>query len=298
MNISYETYRIFYYVAREGSISAAANHLLISQPAVTWQIKQLEEQLGLTLFIRTKKGVTLTDEGKIFYEYIKKGVESFINGENALTNMKNLDYGIIRIGASATVSKHVLMPKLELFHEQYPNIEIKIVNNLTENLIKELRNGNLDMLVLNLPTPAAKDLNIIEILEVQDIFIGNQKYYNMLKSPTNLEDLKQFPLIFQSPPSNTRAFLDNYLKNSQINLIPQMEVVSYNLIMDLVSSGFGIGYATKEFIKDELKNKKLYEIKVTPPIPKRHIGIVTLNRTIPNYSAKKLISLMTDQSNN
>ncbi len=292
MNINYETYRVFYYVASNGSISKAANILLISQPAVTWQIKSLEEQLGLTLFIRTKKGVTLTDEGKIFYEYVKKGIEAFTNGENALTNLKNLDDGLIRIGASTTVSKHVLMPYLAKFHEDYPNIEIKIVNTLTEDLVKYLRNGNLDMLLVNLPMNEAKDLKILKVLEVQDIFVGNKKYYDLTKGKIELNNLNNYPLLFQKSPSNTRAFLNDYLKANEVKLIPKTEIVSYNLIMDFVKSGFGIGYATREFIKGELQNKELYEIKVVPHIPKRAIGIVTLEKTIPNYSVKKLIDLM------
>lgn len=297
MNINYECYRIFYHVATSGSISKAAEELLISQPAVTWQIKSLEEQLGITLFIRTKKGVILTDEGKILFDYVKTGVESFSNGENALTNLKNLDYGIIRIGASATVSKHVLMPYLTKFHEEYPNIEIKIVNTLTENLLRELRNGNLDILLLNLPMKEAKDLKITKVLDVQDIFVGNKKYYEITNGSLKLEDLNKYPLLFQKNPSNTREYLDNYLKANNEHLFPQMEIVSYNLIMDFVSAGFGIGYATKEFIKEELESKKLYEINITPKIPKRYIGIVTLNKTIPNYSVKKLIDLMLNYNN-
>lgn len=293
MNINYECYRIFYYVTINGSISKAAEELNISQPAVTWQIKSLEEQLDLTLFIRTKKGVTLTEEGKVLFDYIKKGIESFKNGENALTNLKNLDYGTIRIGASTTVSEHVLMPYLAKFHEKYPNIEIKIVNTLTETLIKDLRNGNLDILFLNLPMKENKDLDIMKILDVQDIFIGNKKYYDLTKGSIKLHDLANFPLIFQKSPSNTREYLDNYLKNNNEKFKPYMEVVSYNLIMELVASGFGIGYATKEFIKDKLNNKSLYEIKVSPNIPKRFIGIVTLNNTIPNFAVNKLITLIT-----
>lgn len=295
MNINYETYRIFYHVASQKSISKAAEVLLISQPAVTWQIKSLEEQLGLTLFIRTKKGVTLTDEGKVLFEYVKKGIEAFTNGENALTNLKNLNSGVIRIGASTTVSKHVLMPYLALFHERYPNIEIQIVNTLTEDLLKELRNGNLDMLLLNLPNAEAKDLKILKVKEVQDIFVGNKKYYDLTKGSVDLKDLNQYPLLFQKSPSNTRTFLNQYLKENKIFLTPKTEIVSYNLIMDFVKSGFGIGYATKEFIKDELDNHELYEIKVTPCIPKRAIGIVTLEKTIPNYSVKKLIDLMMEK---
>lgn len=187
MNINYESYKIFYNVAINKNISKTAKQLLISQPAVTWHIKNLEDQLGFTLFVRTKKGVTLTDQGQVLFEYVKKGIDAFTNGENALTNMKNLDFGKIRIGASTTVSQHILMPHLEIFHEKYPNIDIKIVNSLTENLLTELRNGNLDMLILNLPMNESKDLIIDKITDVQDIFVGNKKYYELTKGNVKLE---------------------------------------------------------------------------------------------------------------
>lgn len=293
MNISLDLYRIFYVVAKNGSISAAADVLFISQPAITYQIKKLEEQLEVSLFTRTKRGVILTDEGKVLYDYVKKGIESIANGENALSNLKNLDSGVIRIGASTTVCRHVVMPYLEKFHELYPKIEIQIVNNLTSNLLKDLRNGNLDILFLNMPMNKSKDLKVTFLKEVQDIFVGNKKYYELIKGKLNLKDLDSYPLIFQKLPSNTRTYLNNYLKKNHIDLKPQLEVVSYNLIMDLVKSGFGIGYATKEFIQAELENKALYEIKVIPKIPKRFIGIVTIEKKTPNYSIKKLIEMMT-----
>lgn len=292
MNINYEAYKIFYHVAVNGSISKAAQKLLISQPAVTWHLQNLESNLGITLFIRTKKGVKLTEEGEMFFKYIKRGIENFTNGENMLTNLKNLDYGSIRIGASTTVSEHVLMPYLEKFHEKYPNIDIQIVNTLTSDLLTELRNGNLDMLLLNLPMNENKDLKIQKIMDVQDIFVGNKKYYDLCNGSLNLEELNNHPLLFQKSPSNTRQYLDNYLKNNNVILHPKTEIVSYNLIMEFVKSGFGIGYATKEFIKEELKNKNLYEIKINPKVPKRYIGIVTLNQSVPNYSVKKLIKIM------
>lgn len=292
MNINLDLYRIFYVVATNGSISLSSNSLYISQPAITFQIKNLEEQLGVTLFIRTKKGVSLTEEGKILYEYVKTGIESINNGENTLTNLKNLESGVIRIGASTTVSRHVLIPYLEVFHEKYPNIDIQIVNNLTSTLVKELRNGNLDLLILNLPMDENKDIKILPITDVQDIFVGNKRYYDLTKGKVNLIDLDSYPLIFQKLPSNTRAYLNKYLKDNNTKLKPKLEVVSYNLIMDLVKAGFGIGYATKDFIKEELNNKTLYEISVTPNVPKRFIGIAIINKKIPNYSVKKLIDLM------
>lgn len=293
MNINLDLYRIFYEVAKIGSISAATNVLFISQPAITFQIKKLEDKLGIDLFTRTKHGVVLTDEGKILFEYVEKGIENIVNGENAISNLKNLDSGVIRIGASTTVCKHIVMPYLEKFHELYPKIDIKIINDLTTNLLKELKNGNLDILFLNMPMNENKDLKIIPLVYVQDIFVGNKKYYELTNGKVSLKNLDSFPLIFQKLPSNTRTYLNNYLKDNNVELKPQLEVVSYNLIMDLVKSGFGIGYATKEFIKSELENNILYEIEVTPKVPKRFIGIVTMNKKTPNHSVKKLIEMMT-----
>lgn len=292
MGINLELYKIFYIVAKNESISAAANILYISQPAITMQIKKLEEQLGISLFTRTKHGVILTDEGKILFDYVKSGIESITNGENVLSNLKNLDSGIIRIGASTTVCRHVVMPYLEKFHENYPNIEIQIVNNLTSTLIKDLRNGNLDILFLNMPSNENKDLKVLPIVDVNDIFVGNKKYYDLTNGKILLKDLINYPLIFQKLPSNTRKYLNNYLQDNNVFLKPQLEVVSYNLIMDLVKAGFGIGYATKEFIKTELENKSLYEIKVTPEVPKRYIGLVYINKKTPNFSTKKLIEMI------
>lgn len=292
MNIGLDLYRVFYIVAQNGNISTAANILFISQPAVTFQIKRLEEQLGISLFTRTKHGVILTDEGKILYEYVKKAIENITNGENTLSNLKNMDSGTIRIGASTTVCRHVVMPYLEKFHEKYPKVDIQIVNNLTENLLKDLRNGNLDVLFLNMPMGENKDLRVISVMDVQDIFVGNKNYFEKTKGQLNLQELINYPLIFQKSPSNTREFLNKYLKNNKVNLNPKLEVVSYNLIMDLVKSGFGIGYATKEFIKKELEDSSLYEIKITPKIPKRFIGVIMLQNKTPNYSVNKLIEMI------
>lgn len=292
MDISLDLYRIFYIVAKEGSISASANILFISQPAITFQIKKLEEQLGVSLFTRTKHGMLLTDEGKVLFDYVKNAIENINNGENALSNLKNLDSGSIRIGISTTICRYILMPYLEKFHTLYPNIDIKINNNTSNNLIRELRNGNLDILMLFSPTTKSKDLKITPIVQVQDIFVGNKKYYDLTKRKITLNTLKSFPLIFPNSSSNSRTYLNKYLKDNNIDLKPKLEVVSYNLIVDLIKSGFGIGYVTREFISHELKNKTLYEIKITPSIPKRTIVIATMNKKEPNYSVKKLIEMI------
>lgn len=296
MNINLDLYKVFYIVAKNGSISAAANILFISQPAITFQIKKLEEQLGVSLFIRTKHGVILTEEGKVLFNYVKKGIENIINGENAISNLKNLESGTIRIGVSTTICRYVLMPSLEKFHEKYPKIDIQINNNLSDNLLKELRNGNLDILIMFKPSNENNDLILTPITDVQDIFVGNKKYYDLTKGILNTKNLKSYPLILPSSSSNSRIHLNKYLKENNYNINPKLEVVSYNLIIDLIKAGFGIGYATKEFILDELNNKSLYEIKLDNTISKRTIVIATINKKEPNYSSKKLIEIITKKS--
>ena len=233
----------------------------------------------------------LTEEGKILYEYVKKAIDNINNGENALSNLKNLEAGTIRIGISTTICRYVLMPYLEKFHKMYPSIDIQINNNVSDNLVKELRNGNLDILVLFESSTDNKDLVTIPIKKTQDIFASNKEYYELCKN--NIEELKNLPLIFPKLNSNSRIHLDNYLTSNNINLKPKLEVLSYNLIVELIKSGFGIGYVTKEFLNKELDKNELYEIKISPSIPKRTIVIATMNKKEPNYAVKKLIEILT-----
>ena len=292
MNINYELYKMFYMVVKKESISKAAEAMYISQPAISQAMSNLEEKLGGKLFIRTKKGIVLTEEGKILFRFIEDGVKAFSNGENAFLNYMNLDSGSIRIGASTTVTKNVVMPYIESFHKKYPKVDIKITNHLTSQLITALRNGDLDLLVLNLPMKECKDLKIIPLCKVQDIFVGNEEYFKNTNGKLAVSELQNYPLVTQQEPSNTRSFLNQYLISNHVPTHIENEIVSYGLVMDFVKAGFGIGYATKEFILEELENKKLFEIEVTPKVPQRDIGIVVLDKSVPNYSANKLIEIM------
>jgi len=150
MNVDFELYRIFYTVANNGNITKAAEELMISQPAISKTIKNLEEQLGGKLFVRTKRGVILTEEGKELYKYISKAMEYIKCAENRFTELINLDVGSIRIGISTTLTKEFLLPYLEVFHEKYPKIDIQIITNMSNELIFKLKNGLLDIVFMNI----------------------------------------------------------------------------------------------------------------------------------------------------
>ncbi len=293
MNIDFELYRIFYVVANHCNITKASEELSISQPAISKSIKNLEEQLGGQLFIRTKRGVVLTEEGKEFYNYIKQAIEYINNAENKFTDLINLETGCIKIGISTTLTKEFLLPYLERFHSLYPKIDIQIITYLTSDLMPKLRNGLIDIVILNLNKKNyGNDIDIIKCKKINDCFVVNNKYKDLINKEMSLNDLNNYPLILQARGSNTREFLDNIASENGVVLKPNIELASYSLVIEFSKIGFGIGYATKEYIKKELKNKELFELKIKEKIPSRYIGIALSKNHVPNFSTKKLIEII------
>ena len=286
MNVNFELYKVFYSVANNGSISKASEELLISQPAVTQNIQSLEGQLGVTLFIRTKKGTVLTEEGKELYRYIKEGINYFANGENKINNLKKLEEGTIRIGASTVITENFLMSYITQFHKFYPNIEIKLINNLTDNLLKQLRNGTIDIVIGGEFINDQKDLKFNFLKEISDIFVSNKK----LELPIN--KLLKENIIIQFNPSITRSNFDKFIKQNNLTFNPYIEVVSHRLVTEFVKNGMGIGVVTKEYIEKELNNNELYEVKTNISLSKRNIGYIVLDNYVPSFAVKKLIDIL------
>ncbi len=294
MNINFELYRIFYVVANYSNITKASEELNISQPAISKSIKNLEEQLGGPLFVRTKKGVVLTEEGKEFYTYIKSAIEYINNAENKFTDLINLETGLIKIGINTTLTKEFLLPYLEEFHKLYPKINIEIQTNITSKLIEKLKNGLLDIVFLNVyQNDYNNDIEIIKCKKLKNCFIVGEKYKHLTNKILTLSELNGYPLILQAKGSNTRTFIDNFAKEHQVVLKPEIELASQSLIPEFTKIGFGIGFTTKSYIEDSLKNKELFELNIKEIIPEKYIGIALSKNHIPSFSTKKLIEIIT-----
>lgn len=290
MNVNFELYRIFFVVAKHGNITKAAEELYISQPAVSKAIKKLEDSLGGKLFNRNKKGVVLTEEGKEFYGYIKIAMEYFSNAENKFNDLINLETGIIKIGISTTLTKYFLTPYLKTFHKLHPNIEIKIYTELTKDLYKKLKDGLIDIIILNLPFiyENDKEITIIKIKNVQDAFYASNCFSELKNKTLSIHDLKNYNFLFQGTGSNTRVFLDNLLKENNIFIKPSMELNSYSLVVELTKAGLGIGYLTNEYTKDD----SIFKLNIKEKIPKRSIGIMYSNKNLPSFATKEMMKLI------
>ncbi len=282
MNIDLELYRVFYVVAKNKHMTKASHELHISQPAISQSIKKLEDQLGGALFIRSNKGMELTEEGKMFYEYVKGALELINNAEHEFTSFKDLSKGEIKIGCSTTLTKLVLMESLKEFHKDYPNININITNDLTSNLINELKLGKLDFVIFNESNIKETNLKLDKIKELKQGFIYNPDYYT--DNVNSFLDLNKLPLILQKPESNSRKLLDHIALLNNVKLIPKMEVVSQELITEFTNIGLGIGFAIIDLAKRNFKNLK--ELEINKKIPNINIYLAT-NKTVSLTFASK-----------
>ncbi len=288
MNVDLELYRVFYTVAKNKHMTKASKDLHISQPAISQSIKKLEDQLGGTLFLRSNKGMELTEEGKMFYEYVKGALELINNAENEFTSFKNLSKGEVKIGCSTTLTKIILIDALKQFHNEYPNININITNDLTSNLINDLKLGKLDFVIFNESNIKETNLYLEKITELKQGFIYNPQFYN--DEVTNFEDLNKFPLILQKEEANSRKLLDYIALQNSVKLIPKMEVVSQELITEFVNIGLGIGFSIIDLATKNHKNLK--ELKINKKIPNINIYLATNKSISLTFASKVFINYL------
>ena len=283
MSVDLELYKVFYTVAKNKHMTKASKELHISQPAISQSIKKLENQLGGTLFLRSNKGMELTEEGKMFFEYVKGALELINNAENEFTSFKNLSKGKVKIGCSTTLTKLILIDAIKDFHNEYPNININITNDLTSNLINDLKLGKLDFVIFNESNIKETNLHLEKIKELNQGFIYNPEFYN--DEINSFEELNKLPLILQKEESNSRRLLNYIALQNSVKLIPKMEVVSQELITEFVNIGLGIGFAIIDLATKNYTNLK--ELEINKNIPNINIYLAT-NKSVSLTFASKI----------
>lgn len=288
MNIDLELYRVFYVVAKNKHMTRASEELCISQPAISQSIKRLEDQLDGTLFLRSNKGMELTEEGKMFFEYVKGALELISNAENEFTSFKDLSKGEIKIGCSTTLTKLILLDSIENFHKDFPNIDINITNELTSDLILDLQKGKLDFVIFNEGNVKESNVALDKIAELRQGFLYNPLYFK--DNVTSLIDLNNYPLILQMKESNSRKLLDAFALKNNIILKSKMEVVSQSLITDFTNIGLGIGFTFIELAKKNYPNLK--ELNINKKIPSVDIYIAKNKSINSTFASKKFLSYL------
>lgn len=288
-NFSLEYYRVFYTVCLCSSITAAAEQLCISQPAVSQAIRQLETALGCRLFSRTPRGVKLTREGEVLFSYVKRGIEALFDGERMLTRIQDLETGEIRIGASDMTLKFYLLPYLEQFHEQYPKIKIIVSNGPTPETLDLLQKEHIDFGIISTPFDSKPDLNSIPVRSAHNIFIAGSKYRPLLGNRIlSYQELTACPCIFLEQNTSTRRFMDQFLARHQIRLEPEFELATSDMIVQFTKRNLGIGCLVSDFANEALEQGDVFQLTFEEEMPERQFCLVSSSKICMSPAARRL----------
>lgn len=283
MSVPLGLYKIFIEVAKCQSFSKASKNLYITQPAVSQAIMQLEEQLKARVFTRTAKGVILTREGELLYEYAHSAIKLIEAGEKKLLETQNLLTGELQIGVGDTISRYYLLPYLESFHKKYPSIKLKIINRTTTKLCNKIKAGTIDLAICNLPIEDSQ-IEVRNCMEVHDIFVGGKSYKQRSKVPLSFEELSDLPLIVLDQNSVSRRYVEQFMLRKGVKMRPDIELGAHDLLLEFAKIELGISCVIKEFSEEYLEKKELYHLKLQEEIPSRYIGACYL-KSVPLSSA-------------
>ena len=290
MAVKLELYRVFKEVAETGNISLAAKNLYISQSAVSQSVKQLETALQARLFARSPRGVSLTWEGQMLYQYVRSALGLLATGEDKLSQAQQLLLGTLTIGASDTVTSFFLTPFLETFHRQHPGIRLKIVSGRSAKVLSMLRSGAVDIAFAS--SPSEPGLSTWSCFATHSVFVAGSGYDCDFDHVYTRQEIADFPLILLERKASSRVFLEQYFLQSGITLTPEIELSSRSLLVSLAKIGLGVAGVTLEFVQDALLSGDIRMLKTDFTIPSRSVDMCTLQDVSPTAAAAAFMEMV------
>lgn len=290
-----ELYKAFYTVAKCGSLTKAAEELYISQPAVSQAIKQLETQLGGTLFNRTHKGMELSETGgKQIFPIVEQALKLFEQVESKYAELKDTATGVVRICASDTVATHFLLPYIKRYHEKYPDVNLILQNGTSGETIELLKNKKGDIGFVNLPIDDS-DVNLLSsVMQLHDTFVASDRFAELETGVVELKRLQDYPLLMLELSTATRQAIVSFAHSQGIHLHPEIELASLELMAELAKSGIGIACIPREFVSHEINSGSLKEIITAPALPARAIGLCLPKGENLTFAVKEFLKMVTE----
>ena len=289
MYISYDYYRIFYYVAKCGSFTQAANILMSNQPNLTRAIKSLEAGLGCTLLERSNKGVKLTDEGEKLYEDISVAMEHIIAGEERITANKTLQKGFVSIGATEIALRIFLLPILNKYSTKYPGIKIKIVNISTPQALSMLKGGLIDIAVLTTPVDASNEVIERRVKDFCEVTVGGESFRHLSEGePLSVGRLCENPIVSLGNKTSTYEFYMKYFAQNGAAFSADIEAATADQLLPLIKHNLGVGFVPEDFLMDDHDSSGIYRIPLSVELPKRSISFLKKKNHTLSLPAREL----------
>ncbi len=292
MPVSYDYYRIFYYVAKYRNLTQAAAVLFMSQPNVSRVMRQLENELGCRLLIRSNTGVALTKEGEQLFARVSVAFEQLAAGEAELSQSVELQRGSVAIGASETALHLLVLDKLREFHTRYPNVRLHIFNYNTPQALAALRSGQIDCAVVTTPTEAPTGLQEVPLMRFEEILVAGKRFAGFAQQPRELGELASYSLICLARPTSTFAMLNRFYLEHGLVLEPDIEVATADLILPMVKNNLGLGFLPQEFAVRALERGEIVQIQLKERLPQRKVCMVYDPKRIFGVAAQRLMTLL------
>lgn len=281
-------YHIFYTVANAGTISKAAKELYISQPAISKAIQKLEQSLQVPLFTRTSRGVHLTNEGKILYTHVRTAVDALSSGEDQMRRIHDLGMGQLRIGASTTLCRYVLLPHLQGFVKAHPHIQISIDCRPTHEILGLLESGKIDVGLVGTPGSPENGLSFLTMGSIQDTFVATPDYLENLK----MRDATSATYMLLDQANVSRQYIDPYLRAISLPVEHIWEVTTMDLLIDFAKTGLGIACVIREFVEDDLRSSNLVEVPLDVTFPRREVGFLYQEHSSAGFALGNFLRYM------
>lgn len=292
MNITYDYYKIFYYVAKYHSFTKAASVLMNNQPNITRSMNNLEHELGCRLLLRSNRGVKLTPEGEKLFRHVALAVEQIQAGEEELKMAQSLQSGQVSIGASETALHGLLLHKLGEFHRDYPGVRIRISNQTTPQAIQALKNGVVDFAVITNPSGVSRPLKEIPLKSFREILVGGPQFLPLSENTWHLRELEPYSFVCMDKKSRSYELYGDFFLEHGLILEPDLEAATMDQVLLMVKNGLGIGFLPEEFARDALEKKEIFRIHLYEEPPKRSISLIQDMERPLSIVLKKLFNLL------
>ncbi len=292
--VNLELYKVFYTVAKCKSLTKAAEELYITQPAVSQAIKQLESQLGMSLFNRMHKGVELSVQGgELVYPDVERALQLLIGVENRLSEIKDSATGTLRIGASETMFEYCLADCIMKYHEAYPKVKLELLTDFTAKTINNLKIDRCDVGFLNLPIEEDKSISLIDsIMLLSDVFVAGNAFSHLKDKEISFWELQKLPLILMQEHTVSRKLFERFCLSLGLKILPAIEVDNWGFMRRLVEDGQGVGCIPREYAKKAIEEGTMFELGVTPALPSRSVGMAVSKNSGMSFALRSFIDMV------
>ena len=296
MNTNFENYRTFYFVAKYGNITAAAEALYSEQPNVTRAIKNLERDLGCVLFARSNKGVTLTPEGEMLYRRVAIAYEQIAAAEEELSRHNGFEEGLLRIGVSETALHEVLLSALVRYHALYPKIKFSLVHLPNPQAISSVKNQAVDFVLISTPFSLDKSLKSVPIKRFQDIVVCGERYRYLTGEKVSFRELTGLCIVSVNKTTKTYEYYRTLFRRYGLEFAPEIEVSTSNQILPIVKNNLGIGFIPASFAENEIANGEVFRLETEEEITPREVCLIKRADFSLSVAAKEFERLLKNSS--